>query len=142
MRIRPYQESDESAVVDLWQVCLLTRPWNDPQEDIARKLQVQREWFLVGTIEERLVASVMAGYDGHRGWINYLAVHPDFRGRSLGRSLMRHVEQLLLEAGCPKISLLVRTGNETAVAFYKELGFGQDDVVCLGKRIIADPPRS
>ncbi len=83
MQLRPYAEPDEEAVVALWRACELTRPWNDPHRDIARKLQVQRHMFLVGEIEGRIVASVMAGFDGHRGWINYLAVHPDFQRRGL-----------------------------------------------------------
>ena len=76
MDIRPFREADEAQVVALWQACGLTRPWNDPHRDIARKLAVQRELFLVGEEGGRIVASVMAGYEGHRGWVNYLAWTP------------------------------------------------------------------
>ena len=138
MQIRPYLEADEQAVVNLWQVCELTRPWNNPQRDIARKLEVQRELFLVGEIDGRIVASVMAGYDGHRGWINYLAVHPDFQRRRVASELMEAAQAVLLELGCPKINLQVRLSNESAVGFYKSIGYAQDEVVSFGKRIIPD----
>ncbi len=138
MQLRPYLEADEQAVVNLWQECDLTRPWNNPRRDIARKLRVQRELFLIGEVDGRIVASVMAGYDGHRGWINYLAVHPDFQRRGLGSKLMEAAQTLLLELGCPKINLQVRPSNENAVGFYKSIGYAQDEVVSFGKRIIPD----
>ena len=90
--IRPFQEGDEEALVSLWNMCKLTVPWNNPYKDIARKLKVQAELFLVGYLEDKLIASVMGGYDGHRGWINYLAVHPDFQARGYGKQLMDYVE--------------------------------------------------
>ena len=83
MHIRPYQASDETAVIALWQMCDLTRPWNDPSRDIARKLLVQPALFLVGTRDDRVIASVMLGYEGHRGWVNYLGVAPDHRGKGV-----------------------------------------------------------
>lgn len=79
MLIRPFRESDEADVIALWQACGLARPWNDPRKDVARKLGVQRELFLVGEAGEedgRLIASAMAGYDGHRGWVNSWPSHP------------------------------------------------------------------
>ncbi|MFY1054851.1 GNAT family acetyltransferase [Ectopseudomonas khazarica] len=138
MLIRPFQPSDEAAVVDLWQRCDLTRPWNDPYKDIQRKLQVQPELFLVGEIDGTLVASAMAGYEGHRGWVNYLAVCPQQRQRGLARQLMTHIETLLLAMGCPKLSLQVRDTNAAALAFYERLGYQVDASVSLGKRLIAD----
>ncbi|MEW6463297.1 Acetyltransferase YpeA [Pseudomonas sp. THAF187a] len=138
MLIRPFQPSDEAAVVDLWQRCDLTRPWNDPYKDIQRKLQVQPELFLVGEIDGTLVASAMAGYEGHRGWVNYLAVCPQQRQRGLARQLMAHIETLLLAMGCPKLSLQVRDTNAAALAFYERLGYQVDASVSLGKRLIAD----
>jgi ribosomal protein S18 acetylase RimI-like enzyme len=125
-------------VVGLWEACGLTRPWNDPHKDIARKLAVQPELFLVGVTEEAVMASVMAGYEGHRGWMNYLAVAPRFRGRGFGRVLVEHVERLLLERGCPKVNLQVRASNAAAVAFYRRLGYAQDESISLGKRLIVD----
>jgi len=138
MEIRPFQRSDEAALIALWEECRLTRPWNDPRKDIARKLAVQPELFLVGTVNGEIVGSVMAGYEGHRGWVNYLAVAPRARRRGHARALMQRVEQLLLERGCPKLSLLVRNSNPEAVAFYRRLGYAQDDSVSLGKRLISD----
>lgn len=105
MQIRPFRLADEAVVVALWEECGLTRSWNNPHKDIARKLAVQPELFLVGVTDGAVMASVMAGYEGHRGWMNYLAVAPRFRGRGLGRALVEHVERLLLERGCPKINL-------------------------------------
>jgi ribosomal protein S18 acetylase RimI-like enzyme len=140
VNIRPFVEADESAVVALWEECGLTRPWNDPRADIARKLKVQRDLFLVGEARGRIMASVMAGYDGHRGWVNYLAVLPAQRGRGHGRRLMREVEQALLAVGCPKLNLQVRTDNASALEFYRRIGYAQDAAVSLGKRLIADRP--
>jgi ribosomal protein S18 acetylase RimI-like enzyme len=138
MHIRTFHAADEGAVVALWDECGLTRPWNDPHKDIARKLEVQPELFLVGVVDEALIASVMAGYEGHRGWMNYLAVAPRFRARGYGRALVEHVEWLLLERGCPKINLQVRASNPAAVAFYRRLGYAQDESISLGKRLIVD----
>ena len=138
MRIRPFEAADEDAVVSLWQRCGLTRPWNDPRRDIARKRRVQPELFLVGERDGRVVATAMAGYEGHRGWVNYLAVEPASRGAGLGRSLMAEVERLLLERGCPKLNLQVRGENAAAIGFYRALGYAVDDVVSLGKRLVRD----
>ena len=138
MRIRPFKPEDEREVVALWQECGLTRPWNDPHKDIARKLAVQPELFLVGVLKDNIVASVMAGYEGHRGWVNYLAVAPAFRGRGFGRAMMQHVERALTERGCPKLNLQVRKSNGEAIAFYRHLGYVKDESVSLGKRLIAD----
>lgn len=136
--LRPYADSDLDPVLALWEACGLTRPWNDPRKDIARKRAVQPELFLVGTREGRVVATAMAGYDGHRGWVNYLAVDSACRRQGLGEAIMRRVEALLLERGCPKLNLQVRGSNDAALAFYARLGYRQDDVVSLGQRLIAD----
>ncbi len=140
MIIRPFEPEDESAVVALWQTCGLTRPWNNPQADIARKRSTQPELFLVGVLGGVLVATAMVGYDGHRGWVNYLAVAPGARRQALGRSLMQDAERLLLARGCPKLNLQVRCGNADVIAFYQQLGYVQDDVLSLGKRLIHDSP--
>lgn len=140
MKIRPYTSADEPAVIALWQRCELTRPWNDPRKDIERKLTVQPELFFVGERDGTVLATAMAGFDGHRGWINYLAVSPDVQKQGLGRQLMSHVEQTLMAMGCPKLNLQVRAGNAQALAFYKAIGYGQDEVVSMGKRLISDLP--
>lgn len=142
MNIRHFQASDEHAVVTLWEACGLVRPWNDPHKDIARKLNVQPELFLVGLEGERVVGTVMVGYEGHRGWINYLAVSPDHQGRGLGRRLMDEAEQRLRAVGCPKINLQVRSGNEAVRQFYESIGYSLDEVVSFGKRLERDESAS
>lgn len=138
MQIRPFRDEDEPAVVALWRACGLTRPWNDPHKDIARKRVVQREMFLVGELEGRVVATAMAGYDGHRAWMYYLAVDPAHQRQGFGTLLVRRIEEEMLVRGCPKVSLLVRSTNEQVRAFYRKLGYAQDDSVPLGKRLIPD----
>lgn len=140
MEIRPYQTQDELAVVALWDVCGLTRPWNDPHRDIARKLTEQPELFLVGTETGRIIATAMVGFDGHRGWVYYLAVAPDFQRLSYGKALMLEAERLLIARGCPKVNLLVRSSNKQVIEFYLSLGYSQDDTVSLGRRLISDLP--
>jgi len=138
MQIRSYQPGDEAAVIRLWQECGLTRPWNDPRRDIARKLGEQPELFLIGTVDDAPMASAMAGYDGHRGWVYYLAVAAAHRGAGHGSALMREIERRLLARGCPKVNLLVRSGNAAVLGFYRKLGYAQDEVVSLGRRLIED----
>ena len=137
--IRPFKLEDKNSVVELWKICRLTRPWNNPEKDIERKLNVQSEMFLVLEIQGSIIGSVMAAYDGHRGAINYLAVHPGFQKKGYGKILMTYVEQELLNKGCPKINLLVRSDNLNVKRFYKGLHYDeQDDVKVFGKRLIPD----
>lgn len=138
LEIRPYSPGDESIVIALWEKCNLTRPWNNPAQDIQRKLKVNPELFLVGVMENRVVATVMGGYEGHRGWVNYLAVEPAHRRQGLGRRMMQAVEDKLLSMGCPKLNLQVRTDNPSALKFYEHIGYKTDDVVSMGKRLIED----
>ena len=138
MKIRAYEPHDEGAVVALWQECQLTRPWNDPRRDIQRKLTEQPELFLVGTYQNALVATAMIGFDGHRGWVYYLAVAPRYRRKSFGRLLMQEAERLFIERGCPKINLQVRSDNTEAVAFYRKLGYLQEERLNFGRRLIPD----
>ncbi|MEE2631124.1 MAG: GNAT family acetyltransferase [Actinomycetota bacterium] len=146
---RSFTPGDRTRVARLWETCGLTRPWNDPYRDIDRKLDRNAELLLVGeapasdaadgtTTTGRVVATVMAGYDGHRGWINYLAVDPDHRGEGHGRTMMEAAETRLLALGCPKVNLQVRTDNPDAVAFYELLGYSVDPVVSMGRRLISD----
>jgi ribosomal protein S18 acetylase RimI-like enzyme len=138
MQIRAYQKPDEAAVVALWQACDLTRPWNDPYKDIARKLQVRPDLFLVGEVQGQVMASAMFGYEGHRGWVNYLAVAPQHQRQGHAKTLMQLGEALLLASGCPKINLQVRASNAQVLAFYQSLGYLDDQVVSMGKRLIPD----
>jgi len=137
--IRPFADADEQTVVDLWARCGLVRPWNDARRDIARKQRVQPELFLVAVADDgAIVGTVMAGYDGHRGWINYLATDPARRRQGIGRALMHDAEAGLARLGCPKINLQIRHDNRDAIAFYQRLGFGEDAVVSMGKRLQRD----
>jgi ribosomal protein S18 acetylase RimI-like enzyme len=136
--IRPFTLPDSDAVVAIWEACGLTVPWNDPHKDIARKMQVNPELFLVAELDGRLAGTVMGGYEGHRGWINYLAVSPHCQRQGVGRALMEAVEAQLLALGCPKINLQVRSGNTAVIQFYGHLGYHIDNVISLGKRLIKD----
>jgi len=138
VNIRSFISQDTANVISLWRACDLTRPWNDPNKDIQRKLKVADNLFLVAESGAQIVGSVMGGYDGHRGWINYLAVDPSHRKLGLGRSLMLEVEKRLLEQGCPKINLQVRATNTAVIDFYESIGFSDDEVRSFGKRLIPD----
>lgn len=127
-------------VVALWRRCSLVRPTNDPHKDIRRKLRVRPDLFLVGVVERQIVASVMVGYEGHRGWLNYLAVAPEHQRNGFGRAIVEEAERLLRKEGCPKINLQVRTSNESALEFYRRIGYAVDDVVSMGKRLERDEP--
>jgi len=136
--IRAYRPQDEAAVVQLWLQCNLVIPQNNPRRDIQRKLQVNPEWFLVGIMGGHIVATCMAGYEGHRGWINYLAVSPHHRRQGIGRKIMEEAERLLSSAGCPKINLQVRETNREVIKFYERIGYTRDLVVAMGKRLERD----
>jgi ribosomal protein S18 acetylase RimI-like enzyme len=138
MQIRPFQVEDEPRVIALWHQCDLIRPWNDPHKDICRKLAVGHNLFLIGSLDGQIIASLMAGYEGHRGWLNYLAVAPEYRGRGFARLLVAAAETLLRDAGCPKINLQVRTSNQEVIDFYRRIGYVVDDVVSMGKRLELD----
>jgi ribosomal protein S18 acetylase RimI-like enzyme len=138
MTIRTYQAGDEEAVISVWRQCDLLRPWNDPGKDIARKLKVRQDLFLVGEKDGQIIATGMAGYDGHRGWLYYLGVLPEYRRGGYGRTIVAEAERLLRLEGCPKINLQVRTSNLDVIEFYRRLGFAVDDVASMGKRLEKD----
>ena len=128
------------AVIQLWQDCGLVAPQNNPIRDIQRKSQVNPEWFLVGLQNDTIVASCMIGYEGHRGWINYLAVAPTEQRKGLAREIMAEAERLLREAGCPKINLQIRATNTAVIAFYESIGFATNSAISMGKRLEEDSP--
>jgi ribosomal protein S18 acetylase RimI-like enzyme len=138
IEIRAFEQDDEEAVVRLWHRCGLVTSLNDPAKDIRRKLEVHPELFLVAVLEGGVVGTVMAGYEGHRGWINYLAVDPTRQKKGIGRQLVTSVENLLKALGCPKINLQVRSGNIEVQAFYAKIGFVQEPVTSFGKRLAYD----
>ena len=137
LTIRPFKEEDTEDVIALWQACGLVVLQNDPRADIQHKVRFQPDLFLVGCEAESgcLLATAMAGYEGHRGWINYLAVAPERRREGIGSEMLAAVEKRLRALGCPKINLQVRAGNTAVMAFYRRLGFREDEVVSLGKRL-------
>ncbi len=134
--IRPYEETDEAAVVDLWQEVFPDAPaWNDPVSDIRLKLTVQPELFFIAVKDRQLVGTAMAGYDGHRGWVYYVVVSPNHRRQGIGSALMGHTEEALREKGCPKLNLQVRASNHEVVAFYRQLGYEIEERVSMAKRL-------
>jgi len=138
MHLRPFAEPDTDAVIALWVEAGLVRPWNDPHRDIARKLTEQPELFLVGIVDDELMATAMVGFDGHRGWVYYLAVAPEHRAQGHARALMAEAERLLEERGCPKIMLMVRADNAAVIGMYEGLGYATESTVVMGKRLIVD----
>ena len=140
MEITECQEKHAGEVIELWFKCQLVVSSNNPRRDIERKLKVDRDLFLVGIINGKVIASVMGGYEGHRGWINYLAVDPAHRRKGYGRRIMQEVERRIRVKGCPKINLQVRATNDAVIKFYQSLGYADDKVLGLGKRLEEDEP--
>jgi len=138
LEIKQYLPEYESAVIELWQKCELTRPWNNPKLDIERMIKVYPELFLVGFLDEIIITTVMGGYDGHRGWIYSLGVLPDYRHRGFGRMMMSAIEQRLVDIGCPKINIQVRADNTQALGFYDRIGYTTEDRVSIAKRLTID----
>ena len=139
--IRPFEPHDEPAIIDLWQTVFLNDPpWNKPADVIAQKLNVQRELFLVGVVSdqshsEQLVGTVLAGYDGVRGWIHKLAVNPEYQQRGFASDLMQAAELRLIQMGCPKINLQIRASNAAVLKFYESAGYAVEDRLSMGKRL-------
>ena len=140
LTIRPYRPADERSVIRLWQECGLVVPQNNPKLDIERKLRVNPDWLLVGELAGEVVATCMVGYEGHRGWINYLAVAPSLQRKGCGAQMMGRAEALLASVGCAKINLQVRSSNQRVMEFYRRIGFSVDEVIGMGKRLEQDPP--
>ncbi len=138
--IRSYHPEDERQILDLWIESGLVVPLNNPQRDIKRKLKVNHELLLVGVLGNKVVATCMAGYEGHRGWINYLAVSPEYRRRGFATALMKAAEDKLRKMGCPKINVQIRASNQEVIRFYESVGFSDDQVVSMGKRLEYDQP--
>lgn len=127
--------ADREDTVVLWEAAGLTRPWNDPRSDFDLALATPTSAILLARGDGRLSGSVMVGFDGHRGWVYYLAAAPDSRRQGIGRMLMRAAEEWLHERGCPKIQLMVRGDNHAARGFYNAIGYDLQDVVTIGRRL-------
>jgi len=130
-----YTPNYQKKVIDLWKESNLIVSQNDPVEDIQKKLAFQPELFFIALLDGKLVGSVMAGYEGHRGWLNYLAVLPSYQKRGYGRKLVERAIAELKRLGCLKLNVQIRESNASAVAFYEHLGFRNDHVVSLGLRL-------
>ena len=138
MEIRRFCKTDIESVIELWEDCGLVVPWNNPRLDIERKLRHQPELFLVGIIDNKIIATAMAGYDGHRGWVYYLAINPNYQKSGYGKLMMDEAERILLKMGCPKINIMVRDTNLDVINFYKSIGYETQSVSTLGIRLITD----
>ena len=125
--------SDAEAVIALWHECGLTRPWNDPHQDFDRALAWPASTILVARDGPVLLGCAMIGYDGHRGWVYYLAVSPAHQRAGLGRQMMKTAADWLRDCGAPKVQLMVRTDNSATLDFYAALGFERQETVTLGK---------
>ena len=137
-KFRKFRKTDAEAVIKLWKKCKLIVPWNDPSKDINRKLSIKDNLFIIGEMNKHIIASAMAGYDGHRGYIYYLAVLPEYQKKGIGSSLLSIVEKKLLHLGCPKINLFVRNTNIRVKTFYKINNYEFQDSEIYGKRLIKD----
>jgi len=134
--VRPYEPQDESAVVELWETVFPDDPpWNNPPDVIERKLSVQRELFLVCLSGGRLVGTVLAGFDGVRGWVHKVAAHPEFQRKGIASRLMKAAEEGLANIGCPKLNVQMRASNRSAVRFYESTGYTIEDRVSMSKRL-------
>jgi len=136
LEIRPYRDADHADVVALWErIFPDNREWNQPAAYIRRKQNVQPDLFLVGVLDGRLIATVLAGYDGVRGWIYHLAVAPTHRRHGVGSAMMRAAERRLHALGCPKINLQIYRTNAEVVRFYERLGYAVEDRLSMGRRL-------
>jgi hypothetical protein len=133
LAIAPIEDNDVAAVVTLWQRCDLTRPWNDPAADIALARRGPNSTILIGRCGETIVATAMVGHEGHRGWVYYVAVDPDHRGKEYGRAIMNAAEDWLRKAVISKLQLLVRPENTKVQAFYESIGYDEQERVMYAK---------
>ena len=137
LNIRPYRDGDRDALVALWRACDLSRPWNDPDQDIALFRGTPSSEIFVGKIGRQLVASVCVGHDGHRGWIYYLSVLRSLRARGHGTSILRHGEAWLVKQGVPKVQLILRPETLGTRTFYARAGY-EPNPCRLMQRWLAD----
>lgn len=138
LKIRTYEHADLDDVIHVWEECGLLRSLNNPKLDIQRKVNTQKNLFFVGVLASKIIATAMFGYEGHRGWLNYFAVLPQFQKRGFGKQLLEFGEIKLIDIGCPKLNLQIRTNNKQAINFYKAVGYTEDEAISFGKRLIED----
>ncbi len=135
MEIREFTLHDYEAVIDLWKRAGLVLSRSDSLEGIKSKLERDPDLFLVAEEDQRIVGAVMGCFDGRRGWVNHLAIDPQFQGKHFGKIIMEELEKRLKEKGCEKVNLLVRMDNTKVQGFYERLGFKQDELVFMEKWI-------
>jgi len=133
LTVAPIGDGDVADVIALWQRCGLTRPWNDPASDIALARKGENAAMLAGRDNSGIVASVLVGHDGHRGWVYYVAVDPDCRHKGYGRVIMDAAEQWLRRRGIEKLQLMVRPDNSQVQAFYRSLGYLEQERIIYAK---------
>lgn len=138
MEIRIFRQEDFEEVITLWDRCELLHPGNDPEMDIERKMNHSPELFLVAEVGGAVVGTIMGGYDGHRGSACYLGVHPEYRGRGIANALLNRLEKRLMARGCPKMQVMVHEDNEVVTGMYERLGYEQQDMLMLERRLIED----
>ena len=142
LAIAEIADADVTTVIALWQACGLTRPWNDPAADIALARRRPNSTILIGRDGNTIVATAMVGYDGHRGWVYYVATDPDRRAKGFGHAIMNAAEDWLRAAGIPKLQLLVRPENAGVAAFYQSIGYGEQKILFFTKWLDGrEPPR-
>ncbi|MGB5213009.1 MAG: GNAT family acetyltransferase [Anderseniella sp.] len=139
VEFRPVQDTEVAGVIALWDTCGLTRPWNDPDKDIAFARSGPASDLLIMVDERTVIASVMVGHDGHRGIVYYVATHPDFQRKGLGAAAMRAAESWLTQRGVWKLNLLVRAENEAVRSFYEKLGYEVEPRLCMARKLIPAP---
>jgi ribosomal protein S18 acetylase RimI-like enzyme len=133
LAIAEIADADVAGVIALWQACDLTRPWNDPAADIALARRGPNSTILIGRDGDAIVATVMVGHDGHRGWVYYVATDPDRRAKGYGRAIMTAAEDWLRATGIAKLQLLVRRENARAGAFYQSIGYAEAQTIVFAK---------
>ena len=133
LTVKAIEDGDIPEVIALWQRCGSTRPWNDPARDIAVARKEANATVLLGRNEGTLVASVLVGHDGHRGWVYYVTVDPDHRHEGFGRAIMAAAEDWLRARGIEKLQLMVRGDNVEVHAFYQSLGYFEQERVVFAK---------
>ncbi len=136
MNIRECLDTDIKQVIALWQACDLTRPWNDPGQDIALARKSPGSVLLLGALDGIIIASVLSGFDGHRGWLYYVAVHPDHQGKGHGRAIVKAGEDWLRQQGCPKVELIIRPENTRMQALYGALGYRLEPRSLMAKWLV------
>lgn len=136
IEIRAYHPNDEQSVIHLWKTVFPEAPpRNDPRNDIQTKSKLQPDLFLVALAGKQLIGTAMAGFDGHRGWVYYLAVAPDYQRQGIGTAIMQMVEESLAQMGCPKLNLQIRADNAEVQAFYESLGYDVEQRISMGKEL-------